>query len=348
VGSAAQFAVQLPFVLGLVRRFRPRPSLAEESTRQVLRGFGPVVVGRGVVQVSAYVDTYYASLISEVAFSALNYAQQLSLLPVSLFGMAVSASELVEMSRTLGEGGDVAAALRTKIDAGLARIAFYVVPSSAAFLFIGDALAAPLFQSGRFGPADTRLIWYLLVGSAVGLVASTFGRLYSSSFYALKDTRTPLYTATARVVLTAALAYWSAVKLPEQLGVPRVIGGVGITATTGVAAWVEYLLLRHLLGKRIGSTGLPLRRSVTFYGAALVAGLAALGVKVALVRAFGSALGPEVWGSAVLPAPSMNRFLFAGALIGTFGVTYLALALALGEPEVRSLAGKVGRRLGRR
>jgi hypothetical protein len=109
---------------------------------------------------------------------------------------------------------------------------------------------------------------------------------------------------------------------------------------------VEYLLLRHLLTRRIGHTGLPLRRQAVYWGSAAAAGALALGVKVLLVRACGSALGPEVWGGALLPAPQLSRFLFGLALIGTFGLSYLGLTLAFGEPEVRSLAGKVARRLG--
>src|SRR5205823_741608 len=101
-GSALQFAVQLPEVLRLLGRFRPSLDLARESVRQVLRSFGPVVLGRGVVQVSAYVDTAYASLISERALAVLAYAQTQYLIPVSLFGMAVSAAELPEMSRATG------------------------------------------------------------------------------------------------------------------------------------------------------------------------------------------------------------------------------------------------------
>ena len=74
-GSFLQLAVQVPSVLRLLGGFRPALSVAGESVRQVLRSFGPVVLGRGVVQISAYVDTAYASLISARALSTLTYAQ---------------------------------------------------------------------------------------------------------------------------------------------------------------------------------------------------------------------------------------------------------------------------------
>ena len=61
-----------------------------------------------------------------------------------------------------------------------------------AFLALGDVVAAALLQTGRFRHADAVYVWGILAGSAVGLLASTLGRLYSSTYYALRDTRTPL------------------------------------------------------------------------------------------------------------------------------------------------------------
>src|SRR5262249_5025179 len=122
----------------------------------------------------------------------------------------------------------------------------------------------------------------------------TLGRLYASAFYAMKDTRTPLYFAALRVALTAALAYWSAVKLPGELGLPQEMGGVGITATTGLAAWLEFLLLRRTLGRRIGRAGIEAGALLRLWLAAAVSAAAGLGVKVALVWWRGPAAGAEL------------------------------------------------------
>src|SRR5690606_7661922 len=98
-GGVLQFLVQLPQVLSLLGRFRPTFGRGVAGVRRVLSNFGPVVVGRGVVQLSAYVDVALASLLSARVIANLTYAQTLYLLPVSLFGMSVSAAELPEMSR---------------------------------------------------------------------------------------------------------------------------------------------------------------------------------------------------------------------------------------------------------
>ena len=201
IGSALQFGVQLPTVLRLIHRFRPVLTLASPHIRQVLNSFFPVFMSRGVVQISAFVDAFLASFLGHGAVVALTYAQSLYTLPVSLFGMSVSAAELPAMSKTLGNAEVVAEALRHRLDEGLKRISFFIVPSAVAFLALGDVMTAALYQTGKFNRADTVYVWIILAGASVGLLASTMGRLYSSTYCALRDTRTPLLYAVTRVGL---------------------------------------------------------------------------------------------------------------------------------------------------
>jgi putative peptidoglycan lipid II flippase len=102
IGSALQFGVQLPTVLRLIHRFRPAIDLASVPVKQVMRGFFPVFMSRGVVQISAFVDAALASFLGQGAVVALGYAQSLYTLPVSLFGMPFrsGASHNVEGARS--------------------------------------------------------------------------------------------------------------------------------------------------------------------------------------------------------------------------------------------------------
>jgi putative peptidoglycan lipid II flippase len=343
-GSALQFAIQLPVLWPLLGRFRPSLDTTSAAMRAVFRGFVPILVARGVVQISALVDTYYASLISPETVAVLGYTQLLALLPVSLFGMSVSAAELPELARESALGPDSSERLRLRIDRGLERIAFFVVPSAVAFLVLGDVLGALLFQTGRFDAADTRWLWYLLMGSAVGLVAGTQGRLYASAFYALQAARTPLAFASVRVVLSAALAYVSVRYGPGWFGVPVEIGAVGITATTGFAAWLEYLLLRRALARRIGKTGIPLHRLLWLWGSALVAGSLALAGKVWLTsRAGPSPSVMRFWGWQALPPPALDPVLVAALLIPVFGGVYLGLTALGGASQVGNVLSRLRR-----
>ncbi len=344
-GALLQFAIQLPSVLRLLGSFRPSLSVKAPQVRRVLRSFGPVLIGRGVVQISAYVDLILASLISAVAFSTLDYAQRVYLIPVSMFGMAISAAELPEMSRATGEFGDVAAKLRERVEKGLARVAFFVVPSVAAFVLLGDVIISALFERGRFTAADSRVVWYVLIGSGIGLLATTQSRLFSSTFYALKDTRTPLNFAIIRVSVGAGLAYLLGVVAPGALGIPPIIGTAGVAGAAGMAAWIEFVLLRRKLVKTIGPVPLGAPRLLRLWGAAIAAALLGLSLKVALTHTFGAS--PEaltVWGGNVLPQPALMPVMTAVIVLGTFGVTYLGLTWTFGIPEASAVVRRVLRR----
>jgi putative peptidoglycan lipid II flippase len=344
-GSLLQFLIQLPSVLRLLGAFRPSLDTVSAGMRTVLRNFLPVVLSRGVVQVSALVDTFYASLISAPAVSALYYAQLIGVLPVSLFGMSVSAAELPELSRESGNREGAEERLRNRLDAGLRRIAFFVVPSAVAFFALGDVVGGLLVQTGRFGGAETRQLWYLLMGSAVGLLAGTLARLYASAFYALHDARTPLRFATARVLVAAALAYFAVRRVPEWLDAPALLGCAGITAASGIAAWLEFLLLRRALKRRVGPTGVGTGRLVRLWCSAGVAAITTLIAKVMLVVHFGPSLAAAAsWGGWALPAPDLHPVLTAAMLLPLYGVLYLGLTAALGASELPGLFARFSRR----
>jgi putative peptidoglycan lipid II flippase len=280
VGSGLQVLVQMPTVLRLLRGLRLSLNYHAENVREVIRNFFPVFIGRGVVQISAYVDVLLASLVPVTgAVAALSYAQTLYTLPVSLFGMSVSAAELPQMSGAVGSKADVAGLLRARLNAGLRQIAFLVVPSAAAFLILGDIVVGAIYQTGRFVQADVIFVWGILAGATVGLLASTLGRLYASTYYALRDTHTPLWFALIRVALTTVLGYLCALPLPRHFGIDPRWGVAGLTISAGVASWVEFHLLRRTLNRRIGPTGLPFDFLAKLWVTAVVAAAAGWAIR---------------------------------------------------------------------
>jgi len=321
VGSALQVGAQLPIVLRLLGGLRLSLHYQAENVKTVVQNFFPVFVSRGVVQISAYVDALLASYLPNGAVAALANAQTLYLLPVSLFGMSVSAAELPQMSGAVGSDHEVADILRKRLDAGLRQIAFFVVPSAAAFLFLGNVIVGAIYQTGRFQSSDTTYVWGILAGSTVGLLASTLGRLYSSTYYALRDTRTPLRYAILRVVLTTILGYVCAIPLPPALGIAPRWGVAGLTISAGIASWIEFTLLRVTMNQRIGRTGLP-REALAKLWLAAIAG-SAVGL---LIRRW---VGPQ--------AP----YVVAGVVLIPYGLVYLGATWLLGVKETRSYLGRI-------
>lgn len=325
LGSLLQFAVQLPTVRGLVPHLRLALRRTGAHVHEVRRNFGPVFVSRGVVQISSYIDQFLTSFLPNGMVAVFGFATTLYVLPVSLFGQSVSVAELPEMARATiadHEAGDL---LRPRLNAGLRRIAFLVVPSAVAFLAIGDVLTRVVFEHGHFTATDAVYTWAVLCGSAVGLLAGTLGRLYSSTYYALRDTRTPLRFAVIRVALTTVLGALFAFAVPRAFGIDPHWGVAGLSASAGISAWVEFTLLRTRLNARIGATGLPGRFVITLWGLAVASAAVAVGVQRATAG----------WG----------RMTAGVAVIAAYAAAYIGGALMLRVPEVHGIIGGFARRL---
>jgi putative peptidoglycan lipid II flippase len=320
-GSAMQVGVQLPLVARLMSGFRVSLGIGMEGVRTVIRNFIPVFISRGVVQISAYVDTFLASLLPTGALAALVNAQTLYLLPMSLFGMSVSAAELPVFSSALGENSEVYTYLRNRLNRGLRQIAFFVIPSAMAFLALGDVIAGAIYQTGQFTRYDSVYVWSILAGSAVGLLATTLGRLYASMYYALKDTRTPLRYAILRVFLTTGLGYLCALPLPAALGLDPRWGVAGLTASAGVCGWLELAMLRNSMNQRIGKTGLPAQFVLKLWVSAGVAAAAG-------------------WGGKLMMNLS-HPIVLAIVSLGLYGVVYFGVATIFHLPEMKGLIIRV-------
>ncbi|MDB4928072.1 MAG: integral rane protein MviN [Myxococcaceae bacterium] len=330
-GALLQLAVQLPAALRLVAGVRPSLGRASADVRAVVTRFSSAFLSRGVAQLSGYVDQMLASYLPESAVTVLANAQTLNLLPISLFGTAISAAQLPEMASATGTPAEIHRAVVARLDAGLRRIAFFVIPSAVAFVALGGDIAGLLFQRGAFTRADTEAVWATLAGSSVGLLGQTMARLTSSAFYALGDTRTPMRVAAMRLALTGALGYVFAFPLTRALGLDLRWGTVGLSASAGVAGWIEYALLRAALARRVGPHGAPPVLVAQLWSIALSAAGAAWTVRLPLRAAVGD-----------------RPMLVAPVTLGVFGLSYLAAGVFIGNPEARRLRVAVLRRLGRR
>jgi putative peptidoglycan lipid II flippase len=343
VGGALQFLVQLPKVLRLERRLKISLGRGVPGAREAVTNAGPAITGRGVVQISAWADTWLASLLSVGALAILGYATTLYLLPISLFGMSVAAAELPELARQRQGETEV---LRARTSAGLERIAFYIVPSFVGYTALGHVVIATLFQRGEFKTADTMATWVVLLGFNIGLIATTGSRLFSSTFFALRDTRTPARYAIIRVMLSIVLGIvlmltFEGVKVEKwgmnipagPLGWARVggqpLGVFGLTLAAGIAAWIEWFLLKRSLKARIGHVGAGQGPLARMFGAALV----------------GAALG---WGLLFVLPDDLSPLITGVLVLGVYGAAYFGVAAALGLQQAGAVFRRVGGMLGRR
>ena len=201
------------------------------------------------------------------------------------------------------------------------RVGFFVVPSAVGFIALGDVITAAIYQTGKFSHADAIKVWTILAGSGVGLVASTVGRLYSSAYYALRDTKTPMRFAILRVILTTVLGYLCSRPLPKLLGIDPFWGAAGLTASAGFAAWVEFTLLRRGMNTKIGRSEFPTSYFARLWLAAIVGAAVAWGVKLGLHPA---------------------RPILGGLLILIpYGAVYLGITALMGVEQAGGLVKRV-------
>jgi putative peptidoglycan lipid II flippase len=340
VGGFLQFGIQLPWVLKLEREIRLTTGRNESAFKEVLRNAGPAIMGRGVVQVSTYVDMILASLLGLGAVARIQFAQTLYVLPVSLFGMSVAAAELPELAR---EHGGATEALRARAVAAGRRVAFFVVPSFVAFLVLGQVVVAGIYGAGRFSSADVIAVWLILAAYSLGLLASTSTRIYQSAFFALRDTKTPARVAALRVLMAAVcgavlMLQFQPVTI-RSLTIPgglfadlhvagSQLGPVGLALGAAAGAWLEWTLLYRSLRKRIGDVSAGLSHLGRMFGAALIAAAAGYAVKWAV--------GP------------LHPIIVAVLVLGTFGVVYFGVARATGLSEAKVVMDSMMRRIRRR
>jgi putative peptidoglycan lipid II flippase len=351
-GSVLQFAVQLPPLLAFTGGVPLSLHAREPRVRAVIRNFGPVFLSRGVVQISAFIDAMIASLLPVGAVAVISNTQTLYLLPISLFGMSVAAAELPELSEEAGEveasetaaktqtpGRPAGAAmaidparaesLRRRISAGSDRIAYFIVPSGVVFMTLGHLIAGLVLQSGAFSQRDSYWVWATLAGSSVGMLASSQGRLLSSTYYALGDTRRPLNFAIVRVVLTLVLGFIAALSGPRLFGIDTRWGTAGLTASAGMAGWIEFVLLRRTLAGRIGKFGLSPGLLPRLWGAALVAAGGAWGIHALLVHRM---------------AHGLARMAEAALVLAVFTAVYGVATLVMRIGTAQSLWRRLARR----
>lgn len=335
LGGLLQFLVQLPGVMRVLRGFQPSVSLQVTGVRQALVAWWPAVAGRGVVQFAGYIDLFLATQLAPGAPSADRIAQTFYLLPISLFGLSVAASELPELSRLRGEGA--APALLSRVRRALSYVAFLNIPTVLGYLVFGY-LVIGVYRQGNFNVAGNWLVYLVLCGYSTGILATTTSRLLQNTFYALGDTRSPARIAAIRVGTSALMA------VPLMLLLDRVplstlvgplpgsvlyLGSVGLSLASGFGAWMELAQLRAALRKRLPEFELPWRGDV----------------RMALIALAAMVPGAVLWW--FLPG-GLHPILKAILVLGTYGLAYLALAKLAGIEEVEAFVGGLRRRLGRR
>ena len=289
---------------GILPRFAwPR---LDEDVRAFFRALGPATIGSMGTQIALFADTIIATFLAAGALSALYYADRLNQLPIGVIGIAIGTVLLPEMSRrlTAGDFDGAAVSQRRAFDFTL----LLSVPFVAAFMAVPDTIMRAMFARGAFTKGDAAAAGATLAAYAIGLIPFVLIRSAVATFYARKDTATPVKAALTGVAVNVAL----------KVALVGSLAQIGLALATAVGAWINLLLV---IAFAVRAGHLALDR-------VLLQSLAKFVVA-------GAILGAVLWFTARFAAPSLAQLAafrdeaMLGLLIVVGAATYAASILVL-------------------
>ncbi|MDQ4100457.1 MAG: murein biosynthesis integral membrane protein MurJ, partial [Chloroflexota bacterium] len=323
LGAAGHAGIQFARLVRGGFQFRPTLSRQVEGLGEVARLMGPRIAGQTAAQANLIVMTNFASRLGEGRISALNYAQHLALLPHGLLAMSLSTVIFPLMARQyeLGQLEDLKRTLRR----ALGPLIFLTLPAVVSLIAFRTSIVQVVFQYGSFSPESTALVAEAVGFFALGLLARSVTEALSRAFYAMHDTRTPLLAGLLAIGVNIGLSWLLAPQL----------GHGGLALSISITAILRMVALMAVLDRRTGGFGSVLTPSLPRMLLATAAmALAAVAIADLVEHATDPAGGRTLWTYGAL----------ALALAAT-GAVYVAVARALGIPELTQLFNMVRRRI---
>lgn len=198
----------------------------------------PAVLGAGVYQISRFIDLFFLSTLPDGAYSYLAYGDRLNQLPLGIIGIALGTAILPSLSRMIAvENTDGASRLQSN---AVELAMLLTVPAAVALYITGSAFTRAFYVGGAFSIADAFTTGAVVSALVVGLPAYVLVKVLIPNFFARKDTRTPVYTAGASLLLNIVLNF---------VLVPR-LGVIGLALAGALAAWSNVILLLILLARK--------------------------------------------------------------------------------------------------
>jgi putative peptidoglycan lipid II flippase len=323
IGAAGHLVVQIPSLLKLRGTYSPILGLRLDSVREVVRLMLPRLLGVAVVQLNFWVNTNLASRMDSGSVAALTFGFALMLMAQVAIAQSVATAALPTFSAQVARGEWVE--LRRTLAGTIRWLLLLSIPGSVGLMALAIPLVGMLYQRGSFNARDTTMVAWALLWYAAGLVGHSLVEILARAFYALPDTKTPVFVGVGAMLLNIVFSLIFAAAFNRWGWLPY--GGLALA--NSIATALEMVVLLWLMTRRM--QGLE--------GRTILAGLLP-----ALLAAGGMALALWGWLAWSEGNPAYVRVL-VGVVAGA-GV-YALLLWLLKVTEVRSLAATAARYLKR-
>ena len=258
LGIVAQTVALIPFLHRVGFHWRPRFDFRRDEVAEIVRMAAPLFGYILTTQVSFLVVQNVANAAYRHAsydgFPTYSFAWQLFQMPYAIVGISVITALLPRMSAHASDRrfGDV----RRDFSGGVRLSSAVVVPASLILLVLGAPLAEAVLGYGQMTIAGARYIGLVFGIFSLGLVPYMMFQLMLRVFYAMHDSKTPMFIGVAVMITNIALSLFSLSTLPAGHVVEGVAAAFGIANVVGtVIAWrILSGRMRGLDGHRIASS----------------------------------------------------------------------------------------------
>ncbi len=303
LGAALHLGVQLPGLFRLGGHYRLTLGLGSPAVRQVGRLMAPRLLGVAVVQLNFLVNTVLASGQPEGSVTAIVLAFAVMTMPQVVIAQGIATAALPTFSAQVALGK--VTEMRTSLAATLRGVLLLSIPAMFGLILLRRPVIMLLFERGEFGTRSTELVAWALLWYTAGLVSHSVVEILARAFYALQDTRTPVFVGAAAMGLNVVLSVLLAALFGQMGWAPH--GGLALAntlATTLEMGGLLFLMRRrlgHLDGKNILRGAWSAGLAAAVMTLALALWLSQVGSRsVWLVGGGGVALGGIVYGLAIL------------------------------------------------
>lgn len=324
IGGILQLILQLPVMARQGFNFWQKTKIWHPGLKKMSRLMPPVILGGAVYQINVLVGTLLASFLPEGSVAVLYFADRLVQFPLGIFAIAAATAVLPSLSRQAALND--LSALKDTFGYAVRLTLFLTIPSMLGLIVLRVPIITMLFQRGEFSPQATLLTAQALLYYAIGLWAFSAVRIVAATFFALKDTRTPMVMATVSILANIGLG----------IVLMKPLAHAGLALATSLASILNLALLVLALRKKLGALGWR-------------------GIAQSALKTMGSAvvMGAVVWVAAKVLIPAQGAS-FLALVAGVMACVAAGLAIFWGcsygvkSPELGTMLAEIKKSIKRK
>ncbi|MCX6810055.1 MAG: murein biosynthesis integral membrane protein MurJ [Candidatus Berkelbacteria bacterium] len=245
IGSALHMLIQLPSAFKLGFRFKFIFDLANIGVKKIIKLMVPRAIGLGANQILLVAYTSFASAFAG-GIAVYNFADNIQTVPSVIFGnsfaMAVFPT-LAGLSLSITKDRDEFQRFFTKT---LRAVTFFLVPSTAMLILLRAQIIRIILGYGFFGWSDTKTAAATLGFFALSIIAQGLIPLLARSFYAMHDTKTPMYSSIIAILTSIILGF-----VFTRLATGAVGGVSSLALAFTIGSWLNFALLVYFLNRQV-------------------------------------------------------------------------------------------------